>query len=169
MIHDTAVVEQTAEIGEGTNVWRWTHIGKHVKIGKDCTIGENVYIGDGVTIGDGCRIQNGALIYSGVTIENDVFIGPGVVTTNDIYPELPVGDWSERFRETKIHSRVSIGANATIICGVTIHQNSMIGAGSVVTKDVPASAIVVGNPAKVIKQKWKQETSSDGKSTTSNQ
>lgn len=154
MIHNTAIVE-TDQIGEGTNVWAYTHISKYARIGKDCTIGEHVFIGEGVVIGDRCRIQNGALLYKGVTIEDDVLIGPGVVTTNDYFPELPVGDWSERFKETKIHSRASIGANATIICGVTIHQNSMVGAGSVVTKDVAAGTVVVGNPARKLKDKWK--------------
>jgi UDP-2-acetamido-3-amino-2,3-dideoxy-glucuronate N-acetyltransferase len=155
MIHEKAIVE-TDQIGEGTKIWANTHICKYARIGKECTIGENVFIGEGVVIGDRCRIQNGALIYSGVTIEDDVLIGPGVVTTNDYYPELPVGDWSERFKKTFIHSRASIGANATIICGVTIHQNSMVGAGSVVTKDLAAGTVVVGNPARKLKDKWKQ-------------
>lgn len=153
MIHESAVIEHGVQVGEGTNIWRWTHVCKYARIGKDCTIGEGVYIGEGVVIGDRCRVQNGAKLYHGVTIEDDVFIGPDVVTTNDIYPELPVGDWKERFRETKIHSRASIGANATIICGVTIHQNSMVGAGSVVTNDVAAGTVVVGNPARKIKNK----------------
>ncbi len=152
MIHSTSIVE-TDQIGEGTKVWAFTHISKYARIGKDCTIGEGVFIGEGVVIGDRCRIQNHAILYTGVTIEEDVLIGPGVVTTNDIFPELPVGDWKHRFKETHIHSKVSIGANSTIICGVTIHQNSMIGAGSVVTKDVPAGAVVYGNPAKVRRQK----------------
>lgn len=167
MIHATAIVEHGAEIGEGTNVWAHTHIRRGAKIGKDCTIGENVYIDTDVVIGDNCRIQNGALIYKGVTMGSDVFIGPGVVTTNDIFPELPVGDWSERFRETQIHNRVSIGANSTIICGVTIKQNSMVGAGSVVTKDVEAGSIVAGNPAKLIRYKWMQEPSSESSDGTS--
>lgn len=122
-------------------------------IGEDCTIGENVFIGIGVKIGRGCRIQNGVQIYSGVTIGDDCLIGPGVVTTNDHYPELPVGDWSKRFRETKIGSRVSVGANATIICGITLGDNCMVGAGAVVTKDVKPATIVVGNPAKLLKVK----------------
>jgi UDP-2-acetamido-3-amino-2,3-dideoxy-glucuronate N-acetyltransferase len=139
------------KIGQNTKVWHHSHIGKNGVVGNDCTIGECVFI-DGI-IGDRCRVQNGALIYKGVTIGNDTFIGPGVVTTNDIFPELPVGDWSHRFKETKIGSNVSIGANATIICGITIEDNVMIGAGSVVTKDCKKNGIYAGNPAKLIRYK----------------
>lgn len=152
MIHERAIVE-TDDIGEGTNVWANTHIRKGAKIGKGCTIGENVYIDEGVVIGDRCRIQNGALIYKGVTMGNDVMIAPGVVTTNDIFPELPVGDWSERFRETIIKDKVSIGANSTIVCGITIEKDTMIGAGSVVTKSTKEGGIYYGNPAKF--KRWK--------------
>jgi len=153
MIHPTAIIED-CEIGEGTNVWAFTHICKGAKIGKDCTIGEGVYIGPDVIIGDRCRIQSHALLYTGVEMGNDVFIGPGVVTTNDHYPELPVGDWSERFMKTIIEDKASIGANATIVCGIIIAENSMVGAGSVVTTFVSKNQIVVGNPAKHLK--WKE-------------
>ena len=152
MIHERAIVE-TDDIGEGTNVWANTHIRKGAKIGKGCTIGENVYIDEGVIIGDRCRIQNGALIYKGVTMGNDVMIAPGVVTTNDIFPELPVGDWSHRFKETLIEDNVSIGANSTIVCGVRLGKGCMVGAGSVVTKSVSSNVVVVGNPAKHLR--WK--------------
>lgn len=151
MVHKDAQVESF--IHHTVNVWANSHIGKNVNIGQACTIGECVYIGDGVEIGERCRIQNHALIYTGVTIGNDVLIGPGVVTTNDHYPELPVGDWSERFRETKIGNNVSIGANSTIICGVTIGNNVMIGAGSVVTKDIPDNSVGWGNPFEVKRYK----------------
>lgn len=154
MIHIRANVETKHEnIGANTNIWANTHVCEDVKIGEGCTIGENVYIGKGVVIGDRCRIQTGALIYEGVTIGNDVFIGPGVVTTNDIFPELPVGDWSHRFKETWIMDNVSIGANSTIICGVILYKNCMVGAGSVVTKNVLDNEVVVGNPAKHLR--WK--------------
>jgi len=151
MIHSTAITETT--IPESTNVWAFTHISKGAKIGEDCTIGEGVYIGEDVVIGDRCRIQNGALLFKGVTIGNDVLIAPGVVTTNDYFPELPVGDWSERFKETTIEDNVSVGANATIICGIRLGKGCMVGAGSVVTKSVSSNVIVVGNPAKHLR--WK--------------
>lgn len=153
MIHPTAIIE-TEDIGEGTKIWAFTHISKGAKIGKNCTIGEHVFIGEDVEIGDRCRIQNGALLYKGVYIGNDVLIGPGVVTTNDYFPELPVDDWSDRFKKTFIEDYVSIGANSTIICGVVLEKNCMIGAGSVVTKRVEESEIVFGNPAKHYKYKY---------------
>lgn len=146
MIHPTAIIE--TEIPENTNVWAHTHIGKGAKIGENCTIGENVFIDKDVIIGDRCRIQNGTLIYKGVEIGNDVLIGPGVVTTNDFFPTLPVDDWSHRFKKTIIKDNVSIGANSTIICGVTINKKTLIGAGSVVTKDTIENSVIFGNPAK---------------------
>lgn len=149
--HDTAIVE-TDNIGEGTKIWAFVHICKGAKIGKNCTIGEGVYIGPDVIIGDNCRIQNRALLYTGVEIGNDVFIGPGVVTTNDYFPTLPVGDWSHRFKKTIIDDNSSVGANSTIICGCTIGKSSMIGAGSVVTKDVESGYLYYGNPSKKIRK-----------------
>lgn len=154
MLHPTAIIEST-DIGEGTKVWAHTHIRAGAKIGCNCTIGEGVYIDTGVVVGDRCRIQNGAQLFSGVEIGNDVLIAPCVVTTNDHFPELPIGDWSHRFKKTVIEDNVSVGANSTIICGVTLGQGCMIGAGSVVTKSVPCQSIVVGNPAKHLK--WKNQ------------
>lgn len=147
MVHNSAIIE--SNIPESTNVWAFTHIGKGVIIGENCTIGEHVYIGDGVVIGDRCRIQNGALLYRGVVIGNDVLIGPGVVTTNDYFPTLPVGDWSSRFKETVIKDKVSIGANSTIICGVVLREGTVVGAGSVVTKSTQKYGLYYGNPAKL--------------------
>lgn len=153
MIHETAIIDECVTIGEGTNVWAFTHISKGASIGNDCTIGEGVHIGKNVIIGDRCRIQNHSLIYEGVEVGDDVMIAPNVITTNDFYPELPVTDWSKRFKKTIIKDKASIGANATIVCGVIIGENSMIGAGSVVTKNVKENQIVIGNPAR--HHKWK--------------
>lgn len=153
MIHPTAIIDEDVVIGEGTNVWAFTHISSGARIGNDCTIGEGVHIGNNVIIGDRCRIQNHALLYKGVEIGNDVLIAPGVVTTNDFFPELPVGDWAKRFKKTIIKDRVSIGANTTVLCGVTLNEGCMIGAGAVVTKDVFANEIRIGNPAKHLR--WK--------------
>lgn len=145
MIHDSAIVERCL-IGEGTKVWANTHICQDVEIGEGCNIGEGVYIGPSVRIGNNCKIQNHCLIYEGVTIGDEVFLGPGVVTTNDNYPRA-VGEWNERFRPTYIRDGVSICANSTILCGVTIGEGAMIGAGSVVTQDIKPGYIAYGNPA----------------------
>lgn len=149
--HETSIIE-TDDIGENTKIWAFVHICKGVKIGKNCTIGEGVYIGNNVIIGDNCRIQNRALLYSGVEIGNDVFIGPGVVTTNDFFPTLPVGDWTKRFKKTIIEDNSSVGANSTIVCGCKISKFSMIGAGSVVTKDTEERYLYYGNPCKKIRK-----------------
>lgn len=145
--HATAIVE-TEEIGFNTKIWAFSHVSRGAKIGDNCVIGECVHIGPGVVIGDGVKIQNHALIYEGVTIEDGVFIGPGVVTTNDIFPRAK-GDWSDRFRKTRIRQGASVGANATIVCGVELGKGCLIGAGSVVTGDVPPGAVAYGNPARV--------------------
>ena len=134
MIHGTAIVHYTATIGKNTNVWAFSHISANAVIGDNCTIGEGVHIGDGVVIGDHCKIQNHALLYSGVSIGNRVFIGPAVTTTNDINPKA-TGEWKDRFRKTIIHDDVAIGANSTILCGITINRGVSIGAGCMVTKD----------------------------------
>ena len=144
--HRTALVDQDVSIGEGTKVWAFSHISSGAKIGSGCVIGEGVHIGPGVVIGDRVKIQNPSIIYRGVTVGDDVFIGPNVVTTNDIMPRAE-GDWSERFRETVICNRASIGANSTLVCGITVGEGSMVGAGSVVTKNVEAGMLVFGNPA----------------------
>jgi len=145
--HETAIIE-SQDIGEGTKIWAFTHISKNAKIGKNCNIGEGVYIGCGVTIGDNVKIQNHSLLYEGVTIEDDVFIGPNVITTNDIFPRASSGDWSHKFRKTLFKKGCSVGANSTIVCGIEIGTQAMIGAGSVVTKSVSDETLVYGNPAK---------------------
>lgn len=146
MTHPTAIIE--SHVPESTKVWAFTHISKGVEIGENCTIGEHVFIGEGVKIGNGCKIQNGAQLFSGVTLEDNVFIAPHVVTTNDIMPVADGQDWKDRFKKTLIKKGASIGANVTIVCGVTINEGAMIGAGSVVTSSVPKDQVWYGNPAK---------------------
>ena len=143
--HPTAIVE-TEAIGEGTKIWHFVHIRAGSRLGKNCIIGKSVYIDADVEIGDGVKIQNFASVYRGVRIEDDVFIGPSVTFTNDRYPRA--FQWSEEMIvPTLVKRGASIGANATVMCGVTIHEYAIVGAGSVVTKDVPAFGLVYGNPA----------------------
>jgi UDP-2-acetamido-3-amino-2,3-dideoxy-glucuronate N-acetyltransferase len=145
MIHPTAIVE--ADLHESVTVWAFAHVSKGAKIGKNVMIGEGVFIDKDVVIGDNCRIQNNALIYKGVHIGQNTFIGPNVVTTNDIEPDLRKSDWSERFKTTYIGNNVAIGANSTIVCGIHIYDGALIGAGSVVTKNVGMDEVWYGNPA----------------------
>lgn len=147
-IHGSAHVADDAVIGEGTKIWINSQIREGAVIGKRCIISKDTYIDTQVSIGSGVKIQNGVSVFHGVTIADDVFVGPNAVFTNDFYPRAFNADWE--ITETRIERGASIGANATIICGVTIGEYAMIGAGSVVRKDVPAHALVVGNPAKVI-------------------
>ena len=150
-IHPTAIVE-TGDIGGNTKIWAFSHICKNAKIGKNVVIGEGVYVGPNVIIGDNCKIQNHSLLYDGVTLEDNVFIGPNVITTNDILPDIS-NDWKERFRTTVFKKGCSIGANSTIVCGNEIGENTLIGAGSVVTKTMPADSICYGNPCQIKKKK----------------
>ena len=149
--HETAIIE-TEQIGSGTKIWAFCHICTGAIVGENCVIGERVYIGPNVRIGNNVKIQNNSLIYEGVTIEDGVFVGPNVVTTNDIEPKAS-GPWKSRFKETLFEKECSIGANSTIICGNTVGSGSLVGAGSVVTKDVKSNTIVVGNPAKFLRKK----------------
>jgi len=149
MIHESAYVEENVEIGDGTNIWHFVHVRKNAKIGKKCNIGKSVFIDTNVMIGDNVKIQNFATLYHGLTVGNDVFIGPHVCFTNDLYPRAQIWD-DNRLVETKILDGASIGANSTIIAGITIGKYAMVGAGAVVTKDVPDHALVVGNPARVV-------------------
>jgi len=142
--HDTAIVESDS-IGEGTKIWHFAQIRENAKIGKNCNIGKGVYIDRDVTIGNNVKIQNFVSIYKGVEIEDDVFIGPSATFTNDLYPRSE--SWSdEDIVSTVVEKGASIGANSTILCGIKIGSYSMIGAGSVVNKDVPKFGLVVGNP-----------------------
>ncbi|MEM3112416.1 MAG: Gfo/Idh/MocA family oxidoreductase [Candidatus Anstonellales archaeon] len=148
-IHESAYIDENVEIGEGTKIWHFSHILKNSKIGKHCIIGQNVVIGPEVTIGDRCKIQNNVSVYKGVTIEDEVFCGPSCVFTNVYNPRAFI-ERKHEFRPTVVKKGATIGANATIVCGVTIGRYAMVGAGAVVKNDVPDYAIVVGVPARQI-------------------
>jgi len=148
MIHETAIVEEGAQLGEGTRIWHFAHVRNGAKIGKNGNIGKDVYIDTNVVIGDNCKIKNFTSLYHGLIVGNDVFIGPHVCFTNDLYPRASIwGD--ERLTKTEVKDKASIGANSTIVAGITIGVSAMVGAGSVVTNDVPNHALVFGNPARI--------------------
>lgn len=150
-INPHAIVDDGVELGEGTKVWHFAHVQSGAKIGKKCVLGQNVNVGNNVTIGNFVKIQNNVSVYEGVTLEDYVFCGPSMVFTNILNPRSKypqVG--AEFYIETLVKEGASLGANSTIVCGHTIGRFAMVGAGSVVTKDVPDFALVVGNPAKVI-------------------
>jgi UDP-2-acetamido-3-amino-2,3-dideoxy-glucuronate N-acetyltransferase len=146
-VHPTAIVDENIEIGDGTKIWHFAHILSGSRIGAGCVIGQNVMIGPNVTVGSGCKIQNNVSIYDGVTLEDDVFCGPSMVFTNVLFPRAHVSRKSE-FSQTLVKRGASIGANATVVCGNTIGSFAMVGAGAVITRDVPAHALVTGNPAR---------------------
>lgn len=148
-VHESSYVDEPCEIGEDTKIWHYSHIQKNTKIGKNCVLGQNVNIAPNVTIGNFCKIQNNVSIYEGVTLEDYVFCGPSMVFTNIIDPKCKYPQVGSQFYiKTLIKEGASIGANATIVCGHTIGKHTMVGAGAVVTKDVPDYALVVGNPAR---------------------
>ena len=150
MIHETAIIDKNVIIGEDTKIWAFTHICSGATIGNNCVIGEGVHIGPNVVIGNNCKIQNHSLLYEGVVLENNVFFGPNTITTNDYLPQVG-GDWkvNGRFKKTSFKEGCSIGANTVIVCGVTIGEYAFVGAGSVVTKDIPSKSTAYGNPAKL--------------------
>lgn len=145
-IHPTAIVEPGARIGAGTRIWHWVHVMPGAQIGARCSIGQGCYVG-AVQIGDGCRVQNGVSLYDGVTLEDDVFLGPACAFTNVAHPRAHVSRCAE-LAPTRVARGASIGANATIRCGVIIGSYAMVGAGAVVTRDVAPHALVVGAPAR---------------------
>lgn len=150
-VNEFAVVDGNVDIGEGTKVWHFSHIQSGSKIGKKCVFGQNVNVGNNVTIGDYCKVQNNVSIYEGVTLEDYVFCGPSMVFTNILDPKCKYPQVGAQFYiKTLVKEGASIGANATIVCGNTLGKHCMIGAGSVVTKDVPDYALVVGTPGRVI-------------------
>ena len=144
--HPSSYIDEPCTIGEGTHIWYFCHIMKDAMIGIHCNIGQNVMVGKGVRIGNNVKIQNNVSVYEGVTLEDDVFIGPSAVFTNVINPRSTVSRKHE-FKPTLVKRGATIGANATIVCGVVIGGFAFIGAGAVVTKDVPAYALMIGNPA----------------------
>jgi UDP-2-acetamido-3-amino-2,3-dideoxy-glucuronate N-acetyltransferase len=148
-IHPTAVIDEGCTIGAGTKIWHFSHIMPHCTIGEQCNIGQNVVIAPYVVLGRNVKIQNNVSVYTGVVCEDDVFLGPSMVFTNVINPRSYVNRRNE-YKQTLVRKGASIGANATIVCGNEIGEYAMIGAGAVVTKPVPAYALVVGNPARHI-------------------
>ncbi len=150
-VHESSFVDEPSEIGEGTKIWHFSHIQKGVKIGQHCVLGQNVNVGTNVSIGNYCKIQNNVSIYEGVTLEDYVFCGPSMVFTNILDPKCKYPQaGSEFYVRTLVKEGASIGANATIVCGKVIGRHCLIGAGTVVTKDVPDYALIVGNPGRII-------------------
>ena len=147
-VHESSYVDTGCEIGEGTKIWHFSHIMKDCVIGKRCNIGQNVVISPGVVLGEGVKIQNNVSVYTGVICEDGVFLGPSCVFTNVINPRAFIERKSE-YRKTVVKKGASIGANATIVCGHDIGRYAFVGAGAVVTKDVPDYALVYGSPAKI--------------------
>jgi UDP-2-acetamido-3-amino-2,3-dideoxy-glucuronate N-acetyltransferase len=150
-VNEYAVIDENVEIGEGTKIWHFTHVQSGAKIGKKCVLGQNVNVGNNVIIGNYVKIQNNVSVYEGVTLEDYVFCGPSMVFTNikdprSKYPQVG----SQYYIKTLVKEGASLGANCTIVCGTTIGRFAFVGAGSVVTKDVPDFALVVGNPAKIV-------------------
>jgi len=147
-VHESSYVDEGCEIGEGTKIWHFSHIMKGCRIGKRCNIGQNVVVSPDVTLGDGCKVQNNVSIYTGVICEDGVFLGPSCVFTNVVNPRAFIERKSE-YRKTTIKEGASVGANATIVCGHDVGRYAFVGAGAVVTKDVPDFAMVYGVPAEV--------------------
>jgi len=144
-IHHTALIDEGAVVGDGTKIWHWVHVSGGAIIGKNCSLGQNVFVGNKTIIGNNARIQNNVSIYDNVTLEDDVFCGPSIVFTNVLNPRAAVSRKDE-YRDTVVKQGATLGANCTIVCGHTIGEFAFVGAGCVVTKDVPAFALVTGVP-----------------------
>jgi len=147
--HESAIVDSGAQIGEGSRVWHFVHVCGGAKIGKGVSLGQNVFVGNKVVIGDYCKVQNNVSVYDNVTLEEGVFCGPSMVFTN-VYNPRSLIERKDQYRDTLVKKGATLGANCTIVCGVTIGQYAFVGAGAVVNKDVPAYALMVGVPAKQI-------------------
>lgn len=144
--HETAIIDEGAQIGAGSRIWHWVHISGGARIGERCSFGQGVYVGNDVVIGNNCKVQNNVSIYDAVTLEDDVFCGPSMVFTNVLNPRSAIVRKDE-YRRTLVKRGASIGANATIVCGATLGEYCFIAAGAVVTKDVPPFALMAGVPA----------------------
>lgn len=147
-VHPSSCIDEGAQIGAGTSIWHFSHVMSSARIGEHCNIGQNVFIAADVHIGNNVKIQNNVSLYTGVVIEDDVFLGPSMVFTNVINPRSHINRRNE-YQQTRVRRGASIGANATILCGITLGQYCFIGAGAVVTRDVPGYALVYGNPARI--------------------
>jgi len=146
-VDPTAIIDNGVSLGSGTKIWHFVHVMKDAKIGKDCVLADYVYVGRGVKIGNGVKLENRATVYEGVTIEDKVFVGPHVTFTNDLIPRSFNTDW--KILQTLVKEGSSIGAGTVIVCGVTIGEYALIGAGSVVTENIPPHALAYGNPARI--------------------
>ena len=150
--HESAYVDDGAQVGEGTKIWHFCHVSAGARIGARCSLGQNVFVANRVTVGDNVKVQNNVSIYEGVILEDDVFCGPSMVFTNVKIPRSAYPrNTSDDYLTTRVCHGASIGANATVVCGVTIGRWAFVGAGAVVTKDVEARALVVGNPARKLR------------------
>lgn len=147
-VHPSSYVDEGAQIGSGTRIWHFCHVMSGARVGENCNIGQNVFIASGVRIGRNVKIQNNVSLYDGVIVEDDVFLGPSMVFTNVVNPRSRVNR-KDQFKTTLVKAGASIGANATIVCGITLGGYCFVGAGSVVTKDIPDYALVYGNPARL--------------------
>lgn len=146
-IHPTAIVDEGAQIGDGSRIWHWVHVCGGARIGKGCSLGQNVFVGNDVVVGDNVKIQNNVSVYDAVRLENDVFCGPSMVFTNVYNPRSAITRKNE-YRQTLVRRGATLGANCTIVCGSTIGEYAFVGAGAVVNRDAPAYALMLGVPAR---------------------